>query len=405
MFQAVFNLLKIRCAKYRPLGSNKQGIGTLQHFVLILAIGYVIAIARLYIVHSLGVESLYPGTGSQQLVNIIQGRGLPDVIGIGFEGQPPQSDGFALQVIVEVFLHFFQQAGFLSGINVHHGIQNAEVIGHFGSRLRQRLHVFRKATTTIADTRKEKALAYARVGTDTFAHHIHIGSQAVAQVGNFIHKSDFGSQKGVGGIFGQLGRALVHIDDRVALAHQRGVEFIHYLFGLFRSSADNHPVGFHEVIHGHPLAQKLWVGHHIKGHLGAGRNGSAHFLSSAHRHGALINNYGVIGKQGRQVFGYAQDILQIGRPVFTRRGRQRQKNHLGIADAFGQRGGEIQPPLAGVALKKNLQTGLINRHAALIEHLDFVFINIYTGYVVARFGKAGAGYQPYISGANYSYFH
>ncbi len=44
-----------------------------------------------------------------------------------------------------------------------------------------------------------------RVGADTQADVFDIGAQAFGQVRHFIHKADFGSEHGVGRVFGELG--------------------------------------------------------------------------------------------------------------------------------------------------------------------------------------------------------
>jgi hypothetical protein len=52
-----------------------------------------------------------------------------------------------------------------------------------------------------------------------------------------------------------------------------------------------------------------------------------------------------------------------------------------------------------------VESGFVNRKFTPVEHIDLARINIYTGYGIAHFGKAGSGYKSYIAGTDDSYFH
>ena len=71
----------------------------------------------------------------------------------------------------------------------------------------------------------------------------------------------------------------------------------------------------------------------------------------------------------------------------------------------GQVGGEQQPLGVDVVLDHFGQAGLIDRHFAVIEHVDLGLIDVDAGDVVAAVGEAGAGDQADVSGANNCDFH
>ncbi|MNR58095.1 hypothetical protein D3C85_1790130 [compost metagenome] len=53
------------------------------------------------------------------------------------------------------------------------------------------LHIFREAGASVTDAGIEKLVSDARVGSDTLADHLDIGSEHLGQVGHFVHEADF----------------------------------------------------------------------------------------------------------------------------------------------------------------------------------------------------------------------
>ena len=88
-------------------------------------------------------------------------------------------------------------------------------------------YILWKTGAPVANPGKQEALPYPGIRTHPDAHLVHIRPHLLAEIGDLVHKGDLGSQKGVGGIFGQLCRLLVHHDHRVARPHKRLVELLH----------------------------------------------------------------------------------------------------------------------------------------------------------------------------------
>ena len=67
-----------------------------------------IAIQSLNIRDRLGIVDLNPSTFGQQAIDERQGRGFADIIGAGFEGEPPDGKRFAPQVVAEVLANLVE---------------------------------------------------------------------------------------------------------------------------------------------------------------------------------------------------------------------------------------------------------------------------------------------------------
>jgi len=66
---------------------------------------------------------------------------------------------------------------------------------------------------------------------DAETHIVHIGATGIAEIGDVVHERDAESEHGVGGIFGDLCRARVHHQNRIAREHKRMIEFTQNFFG------------------------------------------------------------------------------------------------------------------------------------------------------------------------------
>ena len=100
------------------------------------------------------------------------------------------------------------------------------------------------------------------------------------------------------------------------------------------------------------------------------------------------------------------NVAQIGMTVAApRRGADRDKDRIGLADRRGEIGGKVQPAGLYVGGHQRIEAGLENRDFAAAQGGDLVAVLVHAGDLVAEIGKAGAGHQPHIARANHGNPH
>ena len=96
------------------------------------------------------------------------------------------------------------------------------------------------------------------------------------------------------------------------------------------------------------------------------------------------------------------DVGQVGMAVAApRRRADRDEHRVGVRDRRGQVGGEIQPLGLDVGRHQRVEPGLEDRHLAAPQRRDLAGVLVDAGDLVAEIGKAGAGYQADIAGADH----
>src|SRR5699024_10589634 len=157
------------------------------------------------------------------------------------------------------------------------------------------LHVFWETASAIANAGKQTTRADMRISTDAASDGVHISAHSLTDVGNFIHKGNFGSQHCISSVFCELLAASIHHNDRLSGAIKRLIKSRHYFIRPFGSGPDNYALGVHKVIHSGSFVERLGVGNYIEliltkmfGHR------SMDTVSSTDRHGRFIDNHGII---------------------------------------------------------------------------------------------------------------
>ena len=77
----------------------------------------------------------------------------------------------------------------------------------------------------------------------------------------------------------------------------------------------------------------------------------------------------------------------------------------GVADRRVDVGREAQAAGAHVAADHRLEAGLVDRHAAALQHVDLARVDVEAQHVVADLGEAGAGDEPDVAGADHRDLH
>ena len=106
----------------------------------------------------------------------------------------------------------------------------------------------------------EELGADAIVEPDAARDVLDVGVDRLAQVGHLVDEADLRREEGVGGIFGQLGRAPAGEQHRRPVEEQRPVDFAQHLARLVVLGADHDPVGMLEVGDRRAFAQEFGVG-------------------------------------------------------------------------------------------------------------------------------------------------
>ena len=103
--------------------------------------------------------------------------------------------------------------------------------------------------------------------------------------------------------------------------------------------------------------------------------------------------------------GSCEDVLQIGRAIFVRRGADGDAVGVGVRGSVGEVGGEVQASGSGVSGDDFIQAGFVDGQLALFETVDFLRADVHAGDVVADFGEAAAGNKANVSGSDDDYVH
>ncbi len=151
-----------------------------------------------------------------------KGGCFPDVVGFGLEGPAPDRDPKILPIREEGVDKTSGDALLLLvdrldlGKNPHGDTERVPGMD-------ERLHVLRKAGTSVADTSIKKGHADPgiRPHAEPDIHDVRPGP--VADFGHLVDEGDLGRQEGVGGVLRELGRGDVHEVDWMAVSREGGV--------------------------------------------------------------------------------------------------------------------------------------------------------------------------------------
>ena len=77
--------------------------------------------------------------------------------------------------------------------------------------MNQGQNIFREAGSAPTDARLQELIANSGVEANTLGDLGDIGTDAIADIGDFIDKADFGGQKGVGGVLDHFCRTEVRL--------------------------------------------------------------------------------------------------------------------------------------------------------------------------------------------------
>ena len=200
-----------------------------------------------------------------EVIDQHQRRCLAHVVGVGLERQPPQRDGFAGEIFAKLLDDFFCQHMFLRMVDTLHRVEQFHLDpGNLAGAL-QGLHILRKTRAAVAQARIQKMITNARIGTHALAHRLNVRAEFFGKPRQLIHEGNARGEHGVGGVFGELGRAHVHDHQPVVAALERRIQFAQGLDGLdilgatVVADANHNAVRPHEVLHRRALFQEFGI--------------------------------------------------------------------------------------------------------------------------------------------------
>ncbi len=196
--------------------------------------------------------------------------------------------------------------------------------------------VFWKTGTAVAGTGAQKLPADSFVKAHAPGDRINIHACGFAKVGDLVDEGDLRGQKGIGGIFNQLGRFRICPDKRGPICEQSGVYLFHHLLCPGAVGSHDHPVRPEKITDGFALPEKFRVAHHIKGDFPGeiSLNNLPHLFCRAHGNGRFINNHRVVFKIRGNLLCNLEDLTQIGRAVPEGRGAYGNKDDFGPGSVF-----------------------------------------------------------------------
>ncbi len=91
-----------------------------------------------------------------------------------------------------------------------------------------------------------------------------------------------------------------------------------------------------------------------------------YFLGRANGHRTFVDNNSILAKNRAKVAGYFQDVLQVGRPIFARRGGQGQEDNFCIFDPFFEIRCKYETAFFYVPMEQDFQAWFVDGYNAIV---------------------------------------
>src|SRR6185436_4356136 len=252
-----------------------------------------------------------------------------------------------------------------------------------------------------------------KLASDSFVHTnrtcnvVHVATNLLAQVCDFVNERDFRREKRIGRVFCKLRRFERSNHKRRFDQVQRTIQILHDRDCFFVTTADDHAIRTHEVVNRCAFPEKLGIGNdaEVCACLLSLTDQLANVFAGADRDRRLGDNYLV----AVHVVGDGQcgrfDKTEIGRAVRFWRCPDSEKNNEGLLDGLLNVDGKSEAPGLSIFGDKLFEPRFVNRHDAVVQALDLVFVDVDAGDVDTEFSETRSGYKTYITGTNNSNMH
>jgi hypothetical protein len=291
-----------------------------------------------------------------------------------------------------------------------HGLQQVAGAMRFFGAVDQGAHVFGETRTAITAAGVDEVVANARVRADAQSHRFDVGAQVFGQLGDLVDEADLGRQHAVGCVLGQLGAAQVHEHDAVMVAVERCIEVTHHIAHLIAFTADDDTVRTPAIGNRRAFLQEFRVGDDLDLQQAADLDQAlvdvrAQGIAGAHRNRGFLHQNHRLLAMPRDGFTHGEHVAQVRRTIVARRRADRDEQHLAVLHREFFIGGELQSLGFQAFAHEAGEARLENAHVALLQQLDFLFVDVHADHVVADFRQDRSLYQANVTATKYTDFH
>src|SRR6266704_692789 len=369
--------IPIEFAEHIPLRANQRGIGVLQSLVGVLVIVYLRK-ERLGARHPFRVGGMHDRAFFKEALDDFERGSEADVVGVGLEGQPEDSNALALHHPKRL-ANFFKKTIDALSVDAFGGLQDVKVHADGRRQVNESLNVLRETETSIAEAGLEELSTDTRVEAHGMSDFFHVGADFFAEIGNHVGITDFQREKGIRGVLDELG-AVDGGNEKLGFAAWR-----------------------EKIRDGGAFAKKFGIGSDAEfdaAFLGIGGKSAAEFEPSARGDGAFLDDELGGFRFGGDLTGHVVDGRKVGLAGILRRSAHADEDGVSGADGFTDVG-SIGNPSGLVGGRENLaEMMFVDRNAASVELSDALAIDVRTHYLVSCFGKTSSGDEPHVSTAD-----
>ena len=216
-----------------------------------------------------------------------------------------------------------------------------------------------------------------------------------------------GGEKSVGSIFDQFGGTTSGEEDRRFVDEQRPVELPHHAPSPLVVGADYDAIRVLEVLDCRALAQKLRVGD--DGEVGIGArpaNDAVDIVIGSDRDRRFDGDPGELPNFRCDLARGIVDVRQVGKAIAApRRGADGEEYGVGGSNGGSGTGREGQSAGFDIARDQGFKPRLEDRNAAVTKLRNLACVSVDASHHMPEIGKAGAGDQPHVTGADHCYAH
>ncbi len=253
----------------------------------------------------------------------------------------------------------------------------------------------------------QELAADAVVRADAARHFLHVGTDLLAEIGNFVDEGDLHREEGIARVLDELGRATRGEHHRRRIDEQRPIDLIHHFARAVIVGADDNAVGALEVGDGGAFAQELGIGG--DGDVGLVvrlADNALDVVARSDGHRRLRYDH---GEAFHGPSDLARRFVHVGEirvaVAATRWCADCNEDGIGRRYGLGKLGREAELATPHVLGNKLGETRLIDRDAAFVEGLDLARVLVDAGHVVPEVGKAGSRYEPDIPRTDHHDIH
>ena len=176
------------------------------------------------LLHALGIVGADLGARVLQRRDDVERGRVAHVVGVGLEGQAEDRDRLAAHRAAAGGDDLAAHGALALVVDGRHRLDDADRRIVVLRGLDQRQRVLREAGAAIARARMQELGADAVVEADAARDVLHVGADLLAEVRDLVDEGDLDGEEGVGGVFGQFGRAPRRDQQRRLIEVERPVE-------------------------------------------------------------------------------------------------------------------------------------------------------------------------------------